>query len=173
LDVICYRFDELFMAPRCDDGDGFLVNAGVVKLTGWEIRGTPVGGDGGDEDDFVGEAAAEFGLEEGVAFALDAEPDGITEMPEDDLERVSFAAWELVEAMEETGFTLGQGSAVGCVGFIACGAGGGFVGFELIQLDLGLLECGLAGTIAQRLLPALELPRGFIGEIDALMFPRA
>ena len=72
------RLNQLLQTPRCDDGDGFLVDAGVVKLAGWQIRSTPVGGDGGDEDDFGGETAAELGLEEGVAFALDAEPEGVT-----------------------------------------------------------------------------------------------
>lgn len=38
---------------------------------------SPVGGDGGGEDDFVGEAAEEFGLEDVVAFALDVELDGV------------------------------------------------------------------------------------------------
>ena len=72
-------FDKLFQTPRCDDGNAFLVDAGVVKLAGRQIRRTPVGGDGGDEDDFVREVAAEFGLEEVVAFALDAKPDGVAE----------------------------------------------------------------------------------------------
>lgn len=167
------RLNQLLQTPWGDDGDGLLIDAGVVKLTRREIAGTPVGGDGGDEDDFVGEAAAEFGLEEGVAFTLDAEPDGIAEMPEDDLERIGFAVGELVEAMEESGFAFGHGAAVGGAGFIASGAGGGFVGLELIEFGLGLLDRWLARAIAQRLVPALELPGGFFGEIDALMLPRA
>ena len=172
-DPLRYHLNQLLQTPRRDDGDGFLVNAGVIKLAGREIGCTPVGGDGGDEDDFVGEAAAEFGLEEGVAFALDAEPDGVPEVPEDDLEWVGFAARELVEAVEEAGFAFGQGSEVGGAGFIASGAGDGFVGFEFIEFGLGLLDGGLAGAIVQRLVPALEFPRGFFGEIDALMLPRA
>jgi len=50
-DPLRHRFNQLVQTSRCDDGD---------------------------EDDFFGEAAVEFGLEEGVAFSLDAEPDGLT-----------------------------------------------------------------------------------------------
>jgi hypothetical protein len=75
--------------------------------------------------------------------------------------------------MEEAGFAFGQGSEVGGASFITCGAGGGFVGLELIEFGLGLLDRWLAGAIAQRLVPALELPSGFFGEADALMLPRA
>jgi glycine/D-amino acid oxidase-like deaminating enzyme len=63
--------------------------------------------------------AAEFGLKHAVAFALDAEPDGIAEVPEDDLEWIGFAGRELVKAMEEAGFAFGHGAAVGGAGFIA------------------------------------------------------
>ena len=126
MDSIRHRLNQLLQTTRRDDGDGFLVDAGVVKLAGWEIRGSPVGGDAGDEDDFVVEAAAEFGLEEVVAFALDAEPEGVAEVPENDLERIGFAERELVE---EAGFAFGHGAAVG-------GACGCFAGFELIQLCL-------------------------------------
>lgn len=72
-----HRLNQLLQTPRRDDGDGLLINAGVVKLAWRQIAGAPVGGDAGDDDDFVGEATAEFGLEEIVTFALDAEPDGV------------------------------------------------------------------------------------------------
>ncbi len=49
----------------------------------------------------------------------------------DELEVISFAGWELVKPIEEVGFALGHGAAVGGAGFIASGAGGGFVGLEL------------------------------------------
>jgi hypothetical protein len=43
----------LLQTPRRDDGDGFLVDAGIVKLARWQIAGSPVGGDGGDEDNLI------------------------------------------------------------------------------------------------------------------------
>ena len=115
-----------------------MVDPGVVEFAWGQVGGTPVGGDAGDDDDSVGEAASELGLEEVVAFALDAEPDGIAEVPEDDLERIRIAAWELVEAMQETVLALGESAKVSSTSFIACGAGGGFLVVPALPLLAGL-----------------------------------
>ena len=98
-----------------------MVNASVVKLARLQIGGDPVGGEGGDGDDFVGEAAAAFGLEEELAFALDADPDGVAEVQEDELERVRIDRRELVKTIEEAEFAFGHGAAVASSALICSG----------------------------------------------------
>ena len=63
--------------------------------------------------------------------------------------------------MEQAAFPFGHCATIGGLGRVSCGAGGFFIGLKLLQLRLDLSRRRLAGTMGQRLIPELNLPRRF------------